>query len=90
MREVYGVLPGGNEVDGLPSVAIGPPNLTLELILTFEPHFGVHFEIFFGNHSIVPILIGFFSSMSNYIDSPKNHVSETIIFLRGTMVLAWS
>ena len=67
----------------------GPPNLTSELILTSEPHFGAHVEISVGNHPIVPILSGIFSSMSNYIDSPENHASEMIIFLRGTRTLAW-
>ena len=62
----------------------GTLNLTLEFTLTSEPHFGAYVEISVGNHPIVPIIGGIFSSMLNYIDSPENHASEMIIFLRGT------
>ena len=53
--------------------------------LTSEPHFGAHVEISVRNRPIVPILSRIFSSMSNYIDSPENHASKTIIFLPGTI-----
>ena len=54
--------------------------------MTSEPHFGAHIEISIVNPPIFPIIIGFFPSMLNYIDSPENHASKMIIFLGGTMV----